>query len=698
MIKVYKDYDNIPRILLAPETVMMIHESLQKRTAPALSYLSNPLAKGEIKSALTEIYHHKCAYCETKTEIGIDHYRPKSKYYWIPLEWSNILPVCIRCNLAKGATFPLAIEAQRVNSPQQDRKEWRADSRTFLAENPLFLNPEIDEPSEHLAYYADGRVYGLTERGKATIQVLGLNRNDLLQKRQDLIHRYAQGFNNAITVMKQLKNDAFNAENQVVIKLLLGQTIEQIRANTTEESEFAGLHRFILENLGDFFVQTLEDDTTGFNKEALKTGFALFFDNKKEATGVKNNQKALPQKVTIENLEIKNIKCFEDTKIDFKGENTVLIGVNGRGKTTVLQLLALGLAKAERPPFNTEWKNVARGGSDAMPHFSIKLKINERSTELKYSVSEEDNVFSIDEHPSKVLDSLFFVVYGMARNIESDNRIAESLYPNFKNIATLFGINNLYFQNGAVTDFMKQDFAFRQIKSIITKIFNKAEDLENRIELSTFKDGTFYFDTPTNKQKNLIPLNAMSSGFRTSFIWVLDLAIRAWKAGFDLEKPETIVGIVIIDEIDIHLHIKWQRAILTVLQDVFKNLQFIVTTHSPFVVQSVSGSNLIELKIKKDYVEACTVTNDVSIGSSYETVINELFDETSTFSAKVQEDLDVFYAKKQLILDGSMSHKDPEFAAIVAKLQSFESDEINTILGIEFRQIKDALIEKRDKV
>ncbi|MEY4926802.1 MAG: hypothetical protein RI894_1238, partial [Bacteroidota bacterium] len=171
----------------------------------------------------------------------------------------------------------------------------------------------------------------------------------------------------------------------------------------------------------------------------------------------------------------------------------------------------------------------------------------------------------------------------------------------------------------------------------------------------------------------------------TSFSWILDLVIRAWKAGFDLEKPETIVGIVMIDEIDIHLHIKWQRTILTVLQDVFKNVQFIITTHSPFVVQSVSGSNLVELKIKNDYVEAKTVTNDIAIGSSYETVINELFDQTSIFSPKVQEAFDIFYQLKQSILDGKTSVKDAEFAATVAKLQGFESDEINTILGMEFR-------------
>ena len=92
----------------------------------------------------------------------------------------------------------------------------------------------------------------------------------------------------------------------------------------------------------------------------------------------------LAKSITIESLTIENIKCFDDTKIDFKNENTVLIGINGRGKTTVLQLLALGLAKAKRPIINTEWRGATRDKTKKAG-FTIDLQTENKTVNLAFS-------------------------------------------------------------------------------------------------------------------------------------------------------------------------------------------------------------------------------------------------------------------------------------------------------------------------
>ena len=70
-----------------------------------------------------------------------------------------------------------------------------------------------------------------------------------------------------------------------------------------------------------------------------------------------------------------------------------------------------------------------------------------------------------------------------------------------------------------------------------------------------------------------------------------------------LELP----AVVLIDEIDLHMHPKWQRQIMSLLEEVFPNVQFIATSHSPLVVQAVEAANTIVLSYEKD---AATIHND----------------------------------------------------------------------------------------
>ena len=74
-------------------------------------YLKTDGSKGdEVVEKLAKIYHGKCAYCEERTLIYIEHYRPKGSvqgsrhggYYWLCLEWSNLLPACHECNKIGG--------------------------------------------------------------------------------------------------------------------------------------------------------------------------------------------------------------------------------------------------------------------------------------------------------------------------------------------------------------------------------------------------------------------------------------------------------------------------------------------------------------------------------------------------------------------------------------------------------------------
>lgn len=95
---------------------------------------------------------------------------------------------------------------------------------------------------------------------------------------------------------------------------------------------------------------------------------------------------------------------------------------------------------------------------------------------------------------------------------------------------------------------------------------------------------------------NWVPMSALSDGYQTMMAWAGDLVTRLSQAFPNAQNPLEQEGIVLIDEIDIHLHPTWQRQILSQLQQTFPKIQFIVTTHSPLVAGAAKEGEVIVLK------------------------------------------------------------------------------------------------------
>ena len=168
-----------------------------------------------IKALLNAASKSLCAYCESRygatQPMAIEHYRPsggtwrvdgdkrpldKPGYYWLACTWENLLPACTRCNTAegqyawgedekrttgKGNWFPLADETKRAKQPDDEAHE-----------TPLLLNPYEDDPELHLEFVEEAVVRArkddqgrASERGSVTIEVLGLNRRDLVEVRRE---------------------------------------------------------------------------------------------------------------------------------------------------------------------------------------------------------------------------------------------------------------------------------------------------------------------------------------------------------------------------------------------------------------------------------------------------------------------------------------------------------------------------------
>ncbi len=187
-------------------------DSVEKGDEPDITSLyKRKSIKEEVYFSKEGPFHGKCAYCECYIEDfqhgDMEHYRPKGAvtdendepilvrdekgqprphpgYYWLAYDWKNLLPSCTDCNqpgvikgkkIGKRNRFPVI--GKHATTPEEVERE-----------KPLLLNPVIDLPEEHLKVDAEtGMLVHRTDRGRACIDILGLNlRNRLPERRKDV--------------------------------------------------------------------------------------------------------------------------------------------------------------------------------------------------------------------------------------------------------------------------------------------------------------------------------------------------------------------------------------------------------------------------------------------------------------------------------------------------------------------------------
>ncbi len=139
-----------------------------------------------------------------------------------------------------------------------------------------------------------------------------------------------------------------------------------------------------------------------------------------------------------------------------------------------------------------------------------------------------------------------------------------------------------------------------------------------------------------------LPVEVLSDGVRNMLAMVADIAYRAVVLNPQLGRNAATQtpGIVLIDEIDLHLHPKWQRGIVESLQNTFPAIQFVVTTHSPFIVQSLRNGELINLDSQ---VEEAQEYYDQSIEDVTEKVMGVYLPQKSERSQRMMEVAKEYY-------------------------------------------------------
>lgn len=188
MIKINKDLKTVPASLNREITQRKRRELIAHGGYINEGKYNDWYKKSDVKDALVAIYHHKCAFCERKVEqFQVEHFRPKSIYYWLAYSWDNLLLACPTCNVNKKAHFENLANTAKVDDVDFDKIHELAEIYN-TTEQSLFVHPELEENiQEKLTFdFQKGFIHSKDERIAYTIKTCKLNREFLAVERAEI--------------------------------------------------------------------------------------------------------------------------------------------------------------------------------------------------------------------------------------------------------------------------------------------------------------------------------------------------------------------------------------------------------------------------------------------------------------------------------------------------------------------------------
>lgn len=406
-------------------------------------------------------------------------------------------------------------------------------------------------------------------------------------------------------------------------------------------------------------------------------------------------------------LTLKEIGPFEDLKLDFpphKKENQaeihILTGPNGSGKSTILYALG-DLFTKESPIFNQrKWNQDAyckitiEAADEGLHFIETTDTFPSFHKPLGYEIFYGDPIA-----PDFITVALgYYTCFAYSGNRQFRASQLASIQESSDQSIKIPTFDN---NQGTATESLTQWVAIAKTKQALALVKNdrkKAEkwgraiaQLEATIEEIISVPIEFVLeDDPLSVVLKIdetnLSFDVLPDGVKSILSWIGDCLIRLdrlpWADDCDLLDRNLIL---LLDEIDIHLHPEWQRKVLPAVQKLFRNGQIFVSTHSPFVVGSVSNAWVHRLTLDERRNAILEESKYIHTGQSYSSILEEIFGIEEEFDVETENQLLELEKLKNLILSGDETAT-TSFLDLVKELSS-KSLELKDIVQRELRQL-----------
>lgn len=640
----------------------------------------------EVMSALRKLFNNKCAYCETAIGITgeIDQFRPKAgsydvntklsldHYWWLAYDWNNLYLVCQVCNANKGSKFP--VKNTRVQVPKGVQARFNADWywKDLDKEEPLLLDPcsERINPADHLVFHQKGLVAGLTGKGKVTIETLKLNRERLVHERKRAIeetfhqleHR-RQRFTLRITeselketLSKLLSpSQSYLAARRACIDSWLKKRIFPHLKIQLSPISYA---RFIKDIQRIINAEPGAATRISAAAAAITVKKSIAEQTKKEESRAALN-KLEPQYIT--RIELHNVKTIEHLEIELSSpqENytpwLVLLGENGMGKSSILKAVALALMDKEYlTKLKLDASQFVRHGQRS-GYVKVHTTAHSKPFELSFNRTQKTFKKGNDNRLQTLL-----LGYGGTRLLPRGGHKPPS-FTGYTRIESLFDpFLPLLSAESWLLSLDQKTFGYgaRVIKDLLIQ-----DDQTKLIR----RDKAVRIKTEFNPHG--VRLEDLSDGYQSMVALSTDI-MRVLMKGWEL--AEKAHGIVMLDEIDVHLHPRWKMEVGASLRRAFPRVQFIVTTHDPLCLKGARNGEVRVLSRNGDRSELSIASADVPPGATADQLLTGFwFGLTSTIDA---ETLELINEHRQLMIGRQTS--------TLLRRRLYLEDELRRRLGV----------------